>query len=199
MRLPLQTAVEKERLSFYQLMRERRRRRQDTIARFENEKGMVFTSQSEIMNSMYTEFSQKFHVPVIDTNFQFHNTLMDSITPCVSPASNSALLEDISMDELECVLKQSHKRKSPGKDGLTVEFYIKFWQIIKGTMLELLNHMLKHNRIHPRQKDGVIILLPKKKGASIVENFRPITLLNNDFKLYTRVATRLRYRNRCHT
>ena len=36
---------------------------------------------------------------------------------------------------------------------------------------------------------GTIILLPKKKDAKVIQQYRPICLLNVSFKIYTKVAT----------
>ena len=36
---------------------------------------------------------------------------------------------------------------------------------------------------------GTIILLPKKKDAKVIQQYRPISLLNVSFKIYTKVAT----------
>ena len=105
---------------------------------------------------------------------------------------NDELIKDVDMIELENVLKSSQKRRSPGKDGMNVEFYLQFWPIIKNTMLEVINYM-KNNYIHYQQKEGVMVLIPKKKYPKRPDDFRPITLLNVDYKLFTRLlACRLR-------
>ena len=36
---------------------------------------------------------------------------------------------------------------------------------------------------------GTIILLPKKKDAKVIQQYRPICLLNVSFKIFTKVAT----------
>jgi hypothetical protein len=36
---------------------------------------------------------------------------------------------------------------------------------------------------------GTIILLPKKKDAKVIQQYKPICLLNVSFKLFTKVAT----------
>jgi hypothetical protein len=41
------------------------------------------------------------------------------------------VLQPITAKELHVVLKQGTKRKSPGLDGLSLEFYISMWQYIE--------------------------------------------------------------------
>jgi len=50
-------------------------------------------------------------------------------------------------------------------------------------MLEKLNQMFIHKTISPQQKRGIIVSLPKNNGDQTPDGYRPITLLNTDYKL----------------
>ena len=59
-------------------------------------------------------------------------------------------------------------------------------------MAEILNQMFLQRSITPQQKHGIIICLPKS-NAQTPEGYRPIALLNSDYKLLARIlANRLR-------
>ena len=96
------------------------------------------------------------------------------------------------LTEKECleVLKQCGKNKSPGSDGLSVEFYLQFWNLVGDEMVQSFNYAQEEGRLNITQRQGIIKVLPKKKKDRIyLENWRPVPLLDVDYKL--NVATKL--------
>ena len=83
--------------------------------------------------------------------------------------------------------------KAPGLDGLTVEFYQKFWNNIKNLAVKVFNYSHEKKELTNSQKKGAISLIFKKNDPFSLDNYRPITLLNIDTKLiaYT-LAQRLK-------
>ncbi len=78
--------------------------------------------------------------------------------------------------------------KSPGSDGLTTEFYKMYWNEIKQYYVDSINFSFENGSLTELQKQGIITLLPKKdKNALIIDNWRPISLLNVDYKIATKV------------
>ena len=74
--------------------------------------------------------------------------------------------------------------KSPSTDGLPVEFYKVFWNNISGPLIEALNHAYQNDELPITQRRGVIRLIPKKDAdPHLIKNWRPITLLNCDYKI----------------
>ena len=53
--------------------------------------------------------------------------------------------------------------KTPGSDGLTVEFYRFFWNIIAKYMVESFSYVFESGNLSISQKQGIISLIPKKK------------------------------------
>ena len=53
-------------------------------------------------------------------------------------------------------------------------------------MVQSLNYAFKHEHLSTTQKQGIIKVIPKKrKDRSYLENWRPLTLLNVDYKIAT--------------
>ena len=75
--------------------------------------------------------------------------------------------------------------KSPGSDGITNEFYKIFWNEIKTYLINSLNYSLQNHELTDLQKQSIITLLPKsgKDSFSFIENLRPISLLNVEYKI----------------
>ena len=84
--------------------------------------------------------------------------------------------------------------KSPGNDGITKEFYIKFWEVIKEPFFASIQQSLIVGELSTSQKQAVIKLIEKKdRDKRFIKNWRPISLLNVDVKLISKVlASRLK-------
>jgi hypothetical protein len=105
----------------------------------------------------------------------------------------SDLTKIITEQELWKVIEESPLNKSPGTDGLTTEFYREFWPLIKNYLINSLNEGLKKGKLNISQRRGIISLIPKpQKDLDLLKNWRPITLLNQDYKYLTKIlANRL--------
>ena len=83
--------------------------------------------------------------------------------------------------------------KSPGTDGLPAEFYKFFWKEIHREMINSFNFAFDSGTLSISQRRGIITLIPKpNKDTTSLENLRPISLLNVDYKILTKaIAKRL--------
>ena len=92
----------------------------------------------------------------------------------------------------ECLqaLSKLPNGKSPGEDGLTAEFYKKFWPLLGQLMTDCFNFSYERGELSNSQRNGIIRLI-EKKGEDLdrrcVKNWRPISLLNVDTKIVSKV------------
>ena len=90
----------------------------------------------------------------------------------------------------EC-LKSMKLNKSPGNDGFTVEFYLTFWPQIGSLLVEVFNEAFEKGCLATSQKQGVITLIEKEgKDPLFIKNYRPITLLNTDYKMLSKIMAK---------
>lgn len=83
------------------------------------------------------------------------------------------------------------KGKSPGMDGLPVEFYLSFWSIIETPLYEMIKECLDKEEMTTTMKQGIITLIPKPdKDHLSLDNWRPVTLLNVDYKILSLIFAR---------
>jgi hypothetical protein len=85
------------------------------------------------------------------------------------------------------VVEKASVGRSPGLGGLTYEFYKAVFVWVGPAMVDALNTMLEESQLAPSLRQGVVILLPKVKGVPKASQLKPITLLNTDYKLLTKV------------
>ena len=77
--------------------------------------------------------------------------------------------------------------KTPGSDGLPAEFYKVFWNDISDLFLNSINYAYRSGQLSVTQRRGIIKLIPKKDAEpDLIKNWRPISLLNCDYKIAAR-------------
>ena len=112
----------------------------------------------------------------------------------VPNALSRALSIPISSEELYEAAKESGRRKSPGEDGIPVEFWYSFWNHAGPWIYLLLTKAIEGNQTPSAWSKGLIRLIPKKKGVipKSTGDLRPITLLDADYKICARaIGSRL--------
>ena len=103
--------------------------------------------------------------------------------------------EPLTLAECTRALKLLANNKSPGSDGFTTNFYKFFWIDIKEILFDSFEYSLEHNTLSSDQKRGILNLLPKEnKDLRYLANWRPISLLQTDYKILTK-ALALRLQN----
>ena len=99
----------------------------------------------------------------------------------------------VDREEILIAINDTERGSSPGPDGIPIEFYKTFrgyWAIVlQGIYLEID----KKGRLPTSMTESFITLLPKHTSdKQDVANWRPISLLNSDYKILTKVwANRL--------
>ena len=84
-------------------------------------------------------------------------------------------------------LKAMESGKSPGTDGIPAEFYKVFWDDLSPFLVAAFNLSFTQGHLSISQRRGLITLIPKKdKPLQYLKNWRPISLLNCDYKIETK-------------
>ncbi|TFY57613.1 hypothetical protein EVJ58_g6920 [Rhodofomes roseus] len=106
-------------------------------------------------------------------------------------------------DDVKDALKKTKTGKAAGIDGIPYEFWTAFmgdadeeaqtdeddFDIIKYLTM-VFNDIETHGKLpDSRFADGWLCPIYKKGDKRKIENYRPITLLNTDYKIYTRILT----------
>ena len=124
-------------------------------------------------------------------------TCADSLLECVDDNINQVdktmLDKPISFEELKKSVHSMKKGKSPGEDGIGAEFYQMYWEDIGGDFTDVVHEVFLEGDLSSSQKKGLITLLYKKGEREDIANWRPITLLNLDYKIIAKsLASRLK-------
>ena len=159
---------------------------------------MIITDAKEILQEEKKYYEKLYSKQLNEDSTEF-NEMCDRFTkniniPRISEDDRNRCDELVTEKELLSSLKLLKNGKSPGTSGLTPEFYKFFWIDIKIPLLESLNYALHTGELSIEQKRGIITLIPKKdKSRLFLKNWRPITLLNTDYKLLAKLlASRIK-------
>ena len=117
------------------------------------------------------------------------DTLEDPQSRRVLPPTAAACGAPIEEEELRRTLQSLPTGKSPGPDRLPNKFYKVLASTIAPILTKTLNEGADHGALHPTATEGIISVLYKKKERTDPRNYRPITLLNGDYKILTRILT----------
>ena len=97
----------------------------------------------------------------------------------------------MTVEECKNILNTFKENKSPGNDGLTIEFYKFFWDKINTSLLSSFNESFQKGELSSSQRQAVITLLQKPgKNRLVLSNWHPISLLNLDYKILTKTVAK---------
>ena len=127
-----------------------------------------------------------------DTTAKFVQKTQNDI-PKLNETEKNLCEETLSLEEGGKALKLLPNNKSPGSDGYTTNFYKFFWPDIKNILYKSYMYSFENDTLTQNQKLGILNLLPKKdKDIRYLANWRPVSLLNTDYKILTKaLAIRL--------
>jgi hypothetical protein len=108
------------------------------------------------------------------------------------------LNRSITQNEIEATIKSLPKKRSPGPDGHSAEFYQTFKEEIIPTVHKLFHKIEGEGTLLNSFYEASITLIPKSsKHNSKKENYRPISLMNIKAKMLKKImASQIQQHNR---
>jgi hypothetical protein len=101
--------------------------------------------------------------------------------------------QEVGEAEVRAALKHSAPGKAPGLDGLPVEFYRRYLDVCAPLLARVYTAMGRCGRVPYGFTTGVIVTFYKSGPRTKPSNYRPITLLNCDYRVLAKLlAGRLR-------
>uniref|UniRef100_A0A803TS93 Reverse transcriptase domain-containing protein n=1 Tax=Anolis carolinensis TaxID=28377 RepID=A0A803TS93_ANOCA len=104
----------------------------------------------------------------------------------ISETQRELLNKEITEEEIKKMIKSLKGNKAPGPDGFSAGYYKAFQNEISVQLKTIMNQILQGQETPESWRMADIITIPKENSdTSEVKNYRPISLLNLDYKIFT--------------
>ena len=147
------------------------------------------TDPKKIPNELERYYRQLFAMKVIDReSLQLALAALREGRKVLPPTADKCGAK-MTPDEVAAVSKVLPTGKSPGPDRLPNAFYKNFADLLAPLLAAAFNEAHEKGELPPEMREGLISVLYKKKDRADPRNYRPITLLNGDYKIMMRILT----------
>ncbi|KAJ4430752.1 hypothetical protein ANN_19343 [Periplaneta americana] len=180
------TIHEEERCALYHLVKEKRKSRIKYIEQLRTAEGKIANTSKECIK----EVEEFFYLTLccVSTSQKATADILKSVNRHLSLQQQQDLQSPITEEEIRLALEGAPKNTAPGPDGLTYQVYKNHLRLIKEYLIELMNYILDTGSVIDGFSDGVVTLIPKTTHPTTVSEYRPITLLNTDYKLFMKTC-----------
>ena len=141
--------------------------------------GRIYTYETDKSNI----FNQYFQGQTVLNDANAY--LPDLPSPSYTTQLNSIILTPF---EVESVLQTLKIGKASGPDGISNRILKELSHELSSPYCSLFNQSLRSGIFPSPYKDANVSPVPKKGDLSVVSNYRPISLLNSDAKLFERLV-----------
>ena len=184
--------INEEKPTKYFYQQEQRKQAKKQIIQLQNEQNKLLKTDSEVLKEC-----QNFYQKLYNKQENYEQTqkeLLENITQVLENEYNQELTKNINKNELKLAIQQMENDKSPGIDGIPIEFYKKFYQILEIYLLPLYNNLVFiEQKITKTINQAITTLIPKKGNLELIKYWRPISLLCVECKILTKIlANRLK-------
>ena len=146
------------------------------------------TTEPMEINNAFKEFYMSLYSSEQDSTPDFDNFFENLDIPSLDQSAVEKLERPITTAELNTAASSLQNGKSPGPDGFPSEFFKKFWHKLAPLLLDMFNESFELGRLPQTLNQASISLLLKKgKDPLACSSYRPISLLNVDFKLLSKL------------
>jgi len=160
-------AEEGEKCTSFFLNAHKNQVRADTVSRVRTSHGIT-SDNSEILNQ-FSKFYESLYTETPTSGEAQLKLTPEQSTDCSRP---------FTLTDLKTALTASENGKCPGLDGIPVEFYKALWPDIGPDLFDIFNQA---------QDTGILPESMRQKGdLTEVRNWRPISLLNADYKIFAK-------------
>lgn len=144
--------------------------------------GRVITSKKEILQTFSENLRTKYCKDTTTVNAKEY--VRKNVRRKLSNMQKHALDAPLSLSELHMALMKMKKGKSPGTNGFTSDFFRHFWDVLGVFLFRACKEGLQNKTLINSHRESVVTLIPKQgKPHDSIKGWRPISLLNVDFKI----------------
>ena len=184
-----------EQNSSYFFSKEKSRAEAKAMTTLIDDNGTVFHNLCDISNEQKVFYENLYQEPQNETVKDIQEAtqyfLDKTKIKTIDDIDRNALDNVITLNEISLALNDLPNNKTPGCDGLDASFYKFFWSKIGNTVSDSIMQGVQEGELSIEQKRAILTLLPKKdKDTRYIKNWRPLSLLNTDYKILAKLLAK---------
>ena len=182
-----------ERNTQYFLGIERSRQENMIIRSVYNSNNELIENPGHVLENISAFYQDLLNGDATNSNTDSLHNLETFMVNIDHPTLNNDEMESLEapfdINELNIALKQLNRDSAPGIDGLTPNFYIHFWDVLKEPLFNCFNESIVHKSLSLSQRRAILTLLPKGTDCDLNDLgfWRPLSLTCTDYKLYSKI------------
>ena len=178
---------ENERSTAYFLNLEKRNYKMKHIKKLNISDTETILNPKDILNEEML-FYKKLYTKNNNVNKMNYSIFFNQHVPRLSEEDKNFCDQHLALEEISKALLTLKNGKSPGSDGFPPEFYKMFWKNIQSLVTDSLLYAIQNKELSIDQRRGILKLIVKKdKNPCFLKNWRPISLLNTDYKILAQI------------
>uniref|UniRef100_A0A670HWB0 Reverse transcriptase domain-containing protein n=1 Tax=Podarcis muralis TaxID=64176 RepID=A0A670HWB0_PODMU len=166
------------------------RKEQNTINKIEVN-GEEITDPKGIRKGFVDFYKQLYRNKERNNKKKIERYLKEKMVKKIPTDQKEQLNAPICKEEVEEVIKELKRGKAPGPDGFTSSYYKEMKDTLMVPLIKVMNNILKEKDIPGTWKEAFITITPKQDSdLTQIKNYRPISLLNADYKIFTGILAK---------
>lgn len=162
---------------------EKARQTKNVIEKLKIGKNQEITNQDEILHEI-GQFYSKLYTSQGKQGRDIKSFLNKiNFNAKLSNIQKQELEETPTLDEITKILPKLKENKSPGLDGLSIEFYKKFWNELDILYFEMVKESWELEILPLSMRTSVLSTIHKGNERIYLKNYRPLSLSNCDYKI----------------
>lgn len=156
------------------------RKKKKMIKELESESGDKMIASSDMANLARDYFSKLF---TSSTNLGDYQHVLSKVVGCISEEANQVLTAQSLVAEVIDTVKSLGSLKALGVDGFSTLLFQTYWHIIGWDVISFCLGILNESWSMEEMNQTTIVLIPKTRNPTSLNNFHPISLCKVIYKI----------------
>jgi hypothetical protein len=161
------------------------RKRYNSISYLSLADGSKIIGRDNIGSHLVNHFTSLFTT----TNAPIDPGLSDLVESVITEEENFCLCSIPDDCEIFSAISELGLNKAPGPDGMTGLFYKSYWPIVKNCVIVSVQSFFRGGFMLKAFNHTNIALIPKVDNPSLVNHFRPVSLINFNYKIISKILS----------
>ena len=161
------------------------RRKRNKIHRLQRDDSSWTNTEEEIEEEVVKHYKDLFCSKGVDQA----DMVLEGISQTITEQMNTEITAPVREKEIKEALFSKNPTKAPGPDGMTPNFFQKFWHILKADIIQAIKSFFHSSYMLNAVNHTIISLIPKVENPTEIKQFRPISLCNVLYKIISKILS----------